>query len=536
MELHAPRWLITAILLNGAVLALLAATMFGLVDFEEPVVQVSLGICIFLLYAGVASRLARHPSPRTFGLAAGLWMPGIAVAGGWLAMLGLGLGMGSGGSGASGRLQVGAALTLLLVQVRLARAAHVCATEQGVTPWSLRGALEMRAMVPLVIAGALGLTFGFDLLLAVLTQWREGRVRRAVYEVQACAARFAAAYPERGYPTSLAAMGPEGTGCLDRRLAAGRRLGVVMSYTVERDRPGHVAYFLARATLREPGGYLGTESTAGDTTGLVGSSPPLSSPDHYRPDLVLRAISSLRGCLEQHLVEYPGEPLTESIVELERRMAGDIHLADARSGCRLEAGRRLEKETDEDRAKRLFGTEDGYRLSYRVDGDDAYEIEARPVEYARTALRSYVLRRGGDAHYTVLDRPANEGDPAVPRCLLDDSDVPRPVGCLFLVGTPPVVAFVKHVVPNGDGGTTILLAARDAEYRESPPDASLRFWLDCDPPPYWGPVHQFGRETEARCDVPATGSEARRRVRLWTRDRSGAVSVVEDTLDVRGVQ
>ena len=52
---------------------------------------------------------------------------------------------------------------------------------------------------------------------------RENSALFAVRKINDCASSYAQAHPEQGYPRSLSAMGPAGTGCLDKEVAKGQR-------------------------------------------------------------------------------------------------------------------------------------------------------------------------------------------------------------------------------------------------------------------------------------------------------------------------
>jgi hypothetical protein len=72
--------------------------------------------------------------------------------------------------------------------------------------------------------------------------------------LDSCARSYQAAYPEKGYPTNLAELGPGGTDCLDERLASGEKLGYQFHYTPgQPDQDGVVTTFTINAAPIECG-------------------------------------------------------------------------------------------------------------------------------------------------------------------------------------------------------------------------------------------------------------------------------------------
>ncbi len=67
----------------------------------------------------------------------------------------------------------------------------------------------------------------------------------ALHEINECAAAYATARPEQGYPASLSAMGPAGCGCLSAQLALGEWQGYRFTYTAIVDSSGRVTTYTA---------------------------------------------------------------------------------------------------------------------------------------------------------------------------------------------------------------------------------------------------------------------------------------------------
>ena len=236
MTARPPRWLIAAILADGAVLGILLALGFGILEangpYEAPYFQLC-GAFAFGIFAGVALWLWLRPSASRWGLAIGLHVIGIMIAGGWLILLALGLGMSSTLSDDDLRV-VGSALGLLLAQLVLAVVTYRAAGRAGVES---RLAVAHVGVWKLHVAGIFSLcavlVIGLTLERVELARGNRGfaAMRGAVHRVQGCAARYADRHPAEGYAPTLDAMGPHGDGCLDARTIAGRDSnGVAIEY------------------------------------------------------------------------------------------------------------------------------------------------------------------------------------------------------------------------------------------------------------------------------------------------------------------
>ncbi|HEU5186781.1 MAG TPA: hypothetical protein VFU01_19565 [Gemmatimonadaceae bacterium] len=526
MILRPSRWLVAAIIADGIVLGVLIGFGFGILptDGEGPYL-VLLGVFTFALYAGVASWLWREPSPRTWGLAMGLYYVGVMIAGGWLALLALGLGMSSTLGGDDVRA-FGGAIGLVVAQLVLAVAAFRAAgragvqarlerTVTGVISLSVVSCAGMFASLPVGLAvEGLGLARGYR-------SWRA--LQGAVHRVQACAAEYANDHPDGDYPLTLAAMGPGGQNCLDARSAAGRdKHGVKISYVATYDELSRVPTFVVTAQARA---YGERETVSGDTAGLA-------MHDGRARGGSFAMFSKMRNCLALYRVSYPERPFPGSIVKLakvmKRRGRRDQRVpAPLYGGCYLGD----DPTPEEERVDELQNTNDGHRFSYRANGPHDYVLEARPITYGETAVRSYLMRYGGDVHVTVLDRPATDDDPVVRPCEYDWGE-----NCFFFPGPPPVIAFVHDTVVNRQLPYT--LAARDPRDSTSLPDPSLQFEFDC---------HAAGSLSNSRVTGVSPAPETSCRpledrgyrlkhgkiaVRVWVVDRTGAISVFQDSVRV----
>ena len=526
MILRPSRWLVAAIIADGIVLGVLIGCGFGILPTEgEGPYLVLLGVFACALYAGVASWLWREPSSRTWGLAMGLYYVGVMIAGGWLALLALGIGMSSTLGGDEVRA-LGGAVGLLLAQLVLAVAAFRAAGRAGV---QARLDRAVKGVISLSLVSCAGMFASLPVGRAVEgigrvrghRSWRA--VQGAVHRVQACAAQYANDHPDGDYPLTLAAMGPGGQNCLDARAASGRgKGGVKINYVATYDELSRVPTFVVTAEGRA---YGKREMLSGDTAGLAmhGGSARGGS---------FAMFSKMRNCLALYRALYPERPFPGSIVQLakvmKRRGRRDQHVpAPLYGGCYLGD----DPTPEEERVDELLNTNDGHRLSYRANGPHDYVLEARPITYGETAVRSYMMRYGGDVHVTVLDRPATDEDPVARPCEYDWGE-----NCFFFPGPPPVIAFVHDTVVDRQFPYT--LAARDPRDSTSLPDPSLQFEFDCHAGGHLSNSRVVGvrPEPERSCrplNDRGYGLKAGRiAVRLWVVDRTGAISVFQDSVRV----
>jgi hypothetical protein len=122
-------------------------------------------------------------------------------------------------------------LLLCLTQGLLAagaiKAYYSMSREQGDARALVKGVLEAVGFILLIaLVGALTVP-----PLAHNPGGNQARAVRSIRQIHTCAARFAARHPERGYPASLAQMGPAGDECIDTQLAGGQKNSYVFVYT-----------------------------------------------------------------------------------------------------------------------------------------------------------------------------------------------------------------------------------------------------------------------------------------------------------------
>lgn len=87
------------------------------------------------------------------------------------------------------------------------------------------------------------------MLLAARKVAREKSAVSALHKINECAAAYATAHAEQGYPASLSAMGPAGGGCLSAQMARENRPGYRFTYTaIDVDSSGRVTTYAARGS------------------------------------------------------------------------------------------------------------------------------------------------------------------------------------------------------------------------------------------------------------------------------------------------
>jgi hypothetical protein len=178
-------------------------------------------------------------------------------------------------------------LTQGLLALSAIKAYYSMRREKGDARELLKGILEAVGFIVLI-----GLLGAFTLpRMGYNPRGNAARAVRSIRLIHTCAARFAARHPERGYPASLAEMGPAGDECIDEELAVGRKNSYFFVYT-----PGTAAatgrvlgYVIhAHPTHFELGvlKYFSTETAVirwtGENREASGADPPLKS-NELRP-------------------------------------------------------------------------------------------------------------------------------------------------------------------------------------------------------------------------------------------------------------
>jgi len=178
-------------------------------------------------------------------------------------------------------------LTQGLLAVSAIKAYYSMSREKGDARALLKGILEAVGFIVLI-----GLLGAFTLpLMGYNPRGNEARAVRSIRQIHTCAARFAARHPERGYPASLAQMGPAGDECIDEQLAGGQKNSYVFVYGPGTAAPaGRISGYTIHAhPAHFEGGVLkyfsnetGVIRWTGEEREASGVDPPLK-PNQLRP-------------------------------------------------------------------------------------------------------------------------------------------------------------------------------------------------------------------------------------------------------------
>jgi hypothetical protein len=237
-------------------------------------------------------------------------------------------------------------------------------------------------------------------------RWEEMRKqqRRAsehLRVVALCSFEYFDQHPDKGFPTELAQIGPEGSRCAPADLLAQSDSGYEFSYDAGHPREGKVGHFTYTAVLSSDG--IPDPSSPGPMT--IDENGIFSSIGfHYNGALVL--LLDVQSCLERYRLQDAANHYPENVTEV-LAMKGDyrrkcVHdfliddmLADWPAGHAV-----------------LYR---GYELTYSSTGDK-YNISARPSDWGKEYFRSYLMDESGIVHATPFNRPASLGDPEIKMC------------------------------------------------------------------------------------------------------------------------
>ena len=354
-------------------------------------------------------------------------------------------------------------------------------------------------------------------------------LRESVSHVQACAHRYAVEHPERGYPPNLAAMGPAGSRCLDKSLAAGQVGAISIVYVSDSpDATGRVPSFVV-TTRGKTGDKYEVEVAYGDTSGFVRAGDPGGPPEKLRlADDAMRVLRAVRNCAERYRELHPDDGYPDSIGVLGPLSEDSGPAASRLVGC-------------ESNLTRQGGSNASLnRFSHRVytpagGGPPVsdYVVEIRPTAYGARGIRSYRATARGPVHVTLDDRAATDADPVARECEYDLADYTcaPPVGGIAPVAALVVGSDIRRDVP-------FVVAVRDLRDTSAQHAAPYRVFIECNvrgaKHERWQPpvAAEFGSAPEATClierDKPySNGNELT--VRAWVLDRAGSMTILEET-------
>ena len=232
-----------------------------------------------------------------------------------------------------------------------------------------------------------------------------------LFRTGSCLLRFRMARGSARYPDSLAQVDAALPRCLQSGLAKGREIG---GYRVEYSTvgPSPVAHFslIAIPSVRDTQGMI---SFFADETGIVraltGNRLARASDGGVTP---AQDFYTMRRCVHDFDRLFGGAnsrtPAENQSAQGSERFPVSFAEMAPRDRCYLRG------QLDGDGWKAA-----AYRFSYREfgpDGADNFALSARPLEYAVTGLRSYLMDNTFVVHATSEDRDATASDPVADAC------------------------------------------------------------------------------------------------------------------------
>ncbi len=228
--------------------------------------------------------------------------------------------------------------------------------------------------------------------------------------IQVCAAMYADSVTKGEYPATLAAMGPEGSKCLDSAVVTGSISGYPFQFHPITDSSGrNVGWW---AVSQRPHPQVGDNAWVADHTGAlyvsrVGYYQP---PDSNKPDsivaLYLPSYSDLGKWV--HMAQCMRDAYARDTTT--RGYPPDI--TGTESTC---LGRRN---------RVVYGD---YLLTYEAERPDgkgrfkSFVLHATPLHYGKEAVRSYLIDPDGAVSVTASQRRATAADPVYVGCESDNT-------------------------------------------------------------------------------------------------------------------
>jgi hypothetical protein len=523
-----------AVVATGAFNAVIAFAFMALDKPNFPLPAIAAAAALALPSIVTAIWVARGPSRRSVGVAAGLGLVG-AIGSVTMGSM-MALGAWNPGDGEQVLMAIG---FMVLPNLLVSLVAIVLAfREYG------RGAIGDMALgfgIALFMDAGAGIvalvaSFAVDLTANLSYGVRDQGLSEAVIRVQSCAFLYAEQHPQRAYPATLEDMGPSGSKCLDES-ALSKARGANLRYVAEGDSPP--TSFLINASMPT---MDGNPIRAGADTGGTYVSFESERDTEIRPtgtEMVVRRLAGMRNCalLGQHAgtaLQVP--PRMDALIELSRTESGPHVRA---LGCDKVVDNRLPGSPKDGPNEFTY---EGHRLTYAAEvgpsgAVEHFTIEARPVEYGRTGINSYLLRDTGVVYRTTGNRAATTADGVIPACTWADSMKTTPSRCALLARKkldPPVAFLHPSAINQRD---TFSLFARDKGDTSRPPDPSLWIGFMCrsdsaqvaynlPPPMTRSRLSHFCNQSYHTETTPYP-------VLLYVRDSLGAVYWRIDTITVR---
>ncbi len=214
-------------------------------------------------------------------------------------------------------------LVLLLVIGLAAFSAQRRLRVQG-EPAGWPSAIAVPLLYVVVAHGAVAAVARLEANIQANTRQNQYRASAALRDINRCATEAAAQAGAAGYPSTLAALGPSGTRCLDAELAAGRRPGYIIEYLASPpDANGRIATYTTCARPAAPThGGLPTMAGHADAPAVIQNgdparAAPMSCAQVWQlersPALTLYSLSA---CAIRYAREHPQIGYPASVADL----------------------------------------------------------------------------------------------------------------------------------------------------------------------------------------------------------------------------
>jgi len=233
------------------------------------------------------------------------------------------------------------------------------------------------------------------------------KAQMAVRNIAKCLFQFAAAHPQKGFPDNLQQLGPGGNNCLQDARGIPEIPGYVFLYEPSTSAPGGSAdRFILKG--RQVEHIQGTFSHGGGMMDETGVFAWLDGDKRgFSLDWERGLLNGIGNCLKREFDAKGDGSYPENLHGL-LSIKGEYgtpclpaYLSDDLSIVQLWRNKFTYRDYD-------FS----YQATNKTGGKyKSFHLEARPKEYGKQSLRSYLIDETGKPHATPYDRPANLSDP-----------------------------------------------------------------------------------------------------------------------------
>jgi hypothetical protein len=536
MTKPAKLFLCVMVLLTGVFNAIIAYAFMsiGKIDSGFTVPEMAAAAVLALPSVITVIWLLRGPSPRSVGVAAGL---GLVNA---FASVSLGSMMFLGAWNPGDAENVIKAIVFMVAPSLVVAATALVLAFRAYGRSAIGNAALGTGIAIFMDAGAgilaMVASFAVDLTANLTYGVRDQGLSEIVIRVQSCAFRYAEANPSGAYPSTLEDMGPSGSKCLDEK-AMGEAKSTNLRYIAEGGSPP--TSFLVNASMSI---MDGNPIRGGADTGGTYISFESERDTEIRPagtEMAVWRLAGLRNCALLSRHAGLAKPIPSRMDELIRFSLTEYGPHKRALGCDKIVNNRLPNEPVDGPDEHTF---EGHRYTYVPETGPSgavehFTISARPIEYGRTGVNSYLLRDTGEVHRTTSDRAATAADAVIPPCTWADSIKTTPARCANLARPKLDVAFSFLHPPTIAQGDTFTMFVRDAKDTSRGLDPSLWIGFMCRsdsaqvehnlPPPV------SRRHINNRCNQSYRTETTPYPVLVFIRDSLGAVTWRIDSIPVR---